>query len=159
MKNYLTLFLITIFISFYSCVTVEENDINDINVIKSEVLPTTATYQIQNGWTLFPITEYIDGSLWEVQVLFLNKNQLIGVDTIHKVPLMNNSGIYGTSEIYNVIPNCDVIKISWVFAPKESIYYKNIFNIRRYITEDFIPIKNANIIISISPNSKWTCIE
>lgn len=113
-----------------------------------EVEPPVVKYttlQIQNKITLFPITEFIDGSLWEAQVYcFCGKNLI--ESEIAPVPT-------GTTSLkINLPADCESVKVSWKFAPIKSKYYFGAANCRRYSTGQQKVKKESNTLLIVDQN-------
>lgn len=101
-----------------SCELIHQDDVESPAVKRT-------TLQIQNKITLFPKTEFIDGSLWEVEVNCFMRDTLV----VYEIsPVLT-----GTTSKELIIPNdCERVKVSWKFAPIKSQYYFGVANCRRY---------------------------
>lgn len=111
-----------------------------LNEVESAVKHTTL--QIQNKVTLYPVTEYIDGSLWEVQLYCFSGKSLV-VYEIDPVPT-------GSTSLEFPLPdNCETVKVSWKFAPIKSQYYFGVANCRRYSEGQKTVTKNSNTLLIV----------
>lgn len=116
--------------------------------IESPVVKNT-TLQIHNKITLFPVTEFIDGSLWETEVYcFCGKT--LEILEIEPVPS-------GTTTLELLIPdNCEKVKVSWKFAPIKSLYYFGVANCRRYSDGYQAVTKYSNTLLVV--DQYWSAI-
>ena len=100
------------------------------------------TLQIQNKITLFPITEFIDGSLWEVKLYCFCGDTLVVYDV--------NPVLTGTTSVGFIIPDdCESVKVSWQFAPIKSKYYFGVANCRQYSEGQKTVTKNSNTLLIV----------
>ena len=133
-------FLILVILS--SCQLIPQEE------VESPVVKLT-TLQIQNKITLFPVIEFIDGSLWEAQVYCFYGKEL-KVYEIDPVPT-------GTTSLELIIPdNCEKVKVSWKFAPIKSQYYLGVANCRRYSDGYQTITKYSNTLLTVDRD--WSAI-
>lgn len=134
--------LLILFVLFCTCQLIPQEEIESAAVKRT-------TMQIQNKVTLFPVTEYIDGSLWEVQVYCFNEKSVV-VNEIAPVPT-------GTTSVEFIIPDdCESVKVSWKFAPVKSQYYFGVANCRRYSGGKQTVKKNSNTLLIVDKD--WSAI-
>jgi hypothetical protein len=124
---------------FSSCLLIPSEE------VKSPVIKNTTTLQIQNKITLFPKIEYIDGSLWEVQINCFCGETLV----VYEIsPVLT-----GTTSPRHIIPDsCDKVNVSWKFAPIKSQYYSGVANCRRYLEGQQTVIKDSNTLLIVDQN-------
>jgi len=108
------------------------------------------TYQIINNMEYDPQTiEYLDGTLWEVVVYCYIGSDIIRQDNIEKVLPAG-----GKSEMIEVEPNYEKVKVSFKLLPPQSPNYDLSANHRLYVVAYTILEKEKNNIITISGSTQ-----
>lgn len=120
-----------------------------ISLIGCEKEEEKTTYQIANNFTpLATNTEYLDGTLWEVVVFCYTGTDIVRQDDI---ALIAPGG--GKSEIKEVEPNYEKIKVSFKFLPSQSSNYDMEANHRMYVVAYLMLEKGKNNVITITDNT------
>jgi hypothetical protein len=108
-----------------------------------------ATCQIINNCLSFTsgLDSYFNGSLYEVIVYSYAGNEIVKE---YKIGIISSAG--GKSEIFEVAPGCDKIRLSFKFLPASSANYNSANNIRLYVVASKRIQKGASNILTLQGN-------
>ena len=109
---------------------------------KSQSLNQQTTLQIVNNLKLYPADEFVNGSLWEVELHYFNGDNLIKTVEI-------NSILTGDTINIDVLPDYEKLKISFKLAPEK---LGGVANCRRF-TRDYIIINSDTYIYNSDSNN------
>jgi len=120
---------------------------------QDETLSRPSFFQIEDNLKLYPPEEFIDGSLWEIEVYYYSGNTIVKTDNIEPI-------LTGTfSPEIEVPENCDKIKFSFQIAPKKSKYYDGVANCRKYSKVYFQMKPNMVAVITIEDLESFSAFK